>query len=288
MTAAMNTASRTSGSSFVEEFFNADTLLPLCYPHGAGGKFISNCLSISKQSLPMFPHAKRRHYYYLKLFHTIHRNMDRFAENQPEQVLERLQLSDNPHPDHTWKLLILRYLTIMNDPDSRLSWVMSTLPKSQDHIEDWQTLEFSPHETYGQQLHFKLENSHHFFENDYIEELVDSKFCTYWVCHDPRHISVLLENFPKCRPIRFTHSEKWIQFCASLNKNYHVYVFDEAPELPNNLEFNVDSLFDKNHFMDEIFKLYSGIGLEDFNEAQIFAFYSEYMAVHGIDVKSLA
>jgi len=189
----------------------------------------------------------------------------------------RLQL-DIPE----WRHFALRFFLHYAELEDRVVWIEGSLPPSDVSLKFWPHFELCcAKHFYGFRLNRIEEVTPDYFNTNYFDELKSFGLYHFSIMHREYRYQTVKRHFANCHQIRFSNSEKWINYCKSKNKRFGDR--DGIPETslaPNGVDFDVNSFFSEPKFINEIGKLYEFFDLGRLDTAACSSFYRKYMATH--------
>lgn len=228
--------------------FFTDKLIIVYFPTQAGGKFISNCLSLSRYAVP--------------------------------QDRETASIDLNgPIPDdyYTWKCQqVLQTLPPLGT--SMTNWrhyefgCYQLFGRGYLKFKGFDGHELDEISDISSQLSNQTDKDFFMVTHDKNELVTIKK--TF-----PNSRVLTLINFSKfiCRATELKNPEKNIN-----DMMFWLMDWDYLTELTN-YTFNVDSIFNSTNFCNEMKKLYIELGYNDFDQVQLLDFYKAYIRLHNID-----
>ncbi len=272
-------------------FLSTDKLIVLTYPNGAGGKFVGNCLSLSSQVFPMLPapQASNRDEYTKRIFARVSAEAQSRADVDMIDILKELQVEvENDASDYSniiikdLRHLCLKFFRRYSDVNTRLDWIMGSLPHPDEGLSSWTSNELFSFEPSG----FDFKNLGNmdlsYFDNSYFDELRDSSLFHFSTMHSDSDFVNICKYFPNCRQVRLINTAKWIHVCRMAGKGFrHRPEIGEIKRFPGGVDFNIETLFFEREFLKEIEMLYEHFGLPDYNPEAISEYYLGYMKLHG-------
>jgi hypothetical protein len=238
--------------------FNTDKIIIVYFPRFAGGKFLINCLGMSR--------------------HAVLSNR-RLAEAEFPEFRSQF------NPRDLVDSLILTRLNLGYYQGFKLESVLDTLPKNKSLMHYWTSYEYGCQQLYGVPSKNYHQMSVSEFRNQSFNEIIttlsysDKTF--FLVTHNVKEIDIMKQVWPKARILKLRNFDKFQKLTSSL-KNNRVTVTADLDTVCD-WSFNVDAYFSRDKFLHAISDLYQGLSFSDFPENQIMTFWKRYTELHGID-----
>lgn len=276
--------------------FLTDKIIIVYYPNLAGGKFLSNCIALSKNALPQS-----------SIISLLDLN---FYNKDKSQILEHIEKKYNLLAGVDWPKLndfyigtysvnafiqqeldhpMVKFLKwaygkcsdINQDYYSfKLESILKSLPPK---IEQWMLYEFGCFDFFGVSItEYNKKNTveqikklnFHKFVNDYIE----SNKYFFLMCHNKDQLTSMKSVWPNSKLIQLHNFDKFRKM--SLGKKQPL-IESDWEILPNQIQFDVDSNYlNKDNFLSSMSQLYNKLDIDDFNAENISIFYDKYINVH--------
>jgi hypothetical protein len=270
-----------------------DKLISLSYPAGAGGKFVSNCLALSSDVFALVPKQSRRDVFLPMIISRVAAEIGAETLDDVTDVLGELGLVVHQTKTkqlqlhiESWSLVVLNFFRRYGDLQTRLDWIKLSLPNSTESLSKWMEFEFCAEQTYGfhfNELFRRYQVDRSIFEHHFFNMLQEAKLFHFMVFHTEQNSRIIHQYFPNIQQIRFVNSSNWVRHCLRSGKRWNQC--DERPVIdlpPSHLNFDVESIFSKQAFLDEIKKLYAHFSLSNFNSDAINEFHELYLQNHSI------
>lgn len=274
--------------------FQTDNLIILYYPTGAGGKFISNCLSLSKHAVsqnpdavaielnaaPALPQTLQSSYY--ANAGADWPDLSDFVFNRAVNILPNIlcEIRSNAHFAEIQDLAML-----CNSDYYQFKKRVATmsLPLS-SNISSWVKHEYGCYQLFGVDNNEYLTKPNLITADRYsvITRLLSqgtSKF--FIVAHKLDSLLGMKCRWPNAKILSLTNYTKFTALACQLKQ------LDNVPALallPNtDAVFNIDNaIFSENTFIKSMYDLYAALKFDDFDkiEVNMREFYREYAALH--------
>jgi hypothetical protein len=280
--------------------FDTDRLIIIYFPECAGGKFLSNCLSLSRHAV-----AQNKWVAAHDLSYTGY-NIETFLKNEFKSIQDKYEIfsgsdwptysdfiNSNLTADFPFKNEIFSKLTrykhaweTLDYYEFKLQSVMESLPDA-ENVKNWLQYE------YGEHIFFEL-NNHKYTElsaeeiklypfNQIISAITDTDKYFFLGAHGKVFLDAYLKVWPNAKIINFVNYKKFQKLSLKLKDPTHELTdTEQLTELKNyTLNFDVDNTyFDKESFLLAIKKLYLDLDMDDFNKDLVEEFYTAYIKLH--------
>lgn len=252
--------------------FQTANLIILYYPAGAGGKFISNCLSLSKHAVSQNPHSST--------VEIENGNGDYYqfiAGRTWPSYAEFLEGATHPEMDSIYQFNDYRkYCKLFNTVpyyDFKLQVVQATLP-GKNNMHNWLRHEYGCIQFFGCDI-----SAGRVITPSYVANAIsnlDKKF--FIVAHTENQLNAILSTFPNATVLKLVNYDTFANLAAQLKS-----VSKNIPTLPRSfsLEFDIDSaMFNSDKFLYSMEKLYADLGFDDYDRDRVLNFYNAYAQLH--------
>ena len=271
--------------------FETDKIVIIYYKPYAGGKFLSNCLALSKSALPQNA-----------IISLLDLNFYKQDEHITSIILKQIEKELEPWTGDSWPSLNDLYFKpnsfadeVLNHPrvkfliwaygkclqtnqtynDFKLESILKSLPPSKKEFSQWLDYDFGCTNFFGVEEQSR-NNSYH----DFFDYFLNSNKLFFKMSHDINYLKNLLKVWPNAKIIQLYNFSKFCNI-AKPKADYKISNFEDFKILPNSITFNVDlNYFNKKRFLTSIEELYSNLGLDDFSVDRVEKFSSNYFDLH--------
>lgn len=294
--------------------FLTDKLIILYYPAFAGGKFLSNCLALSRYAVSQNPKTSEVDLeinditditgiteYFLNL-----------AINQYESIagsewpsLERLMSGEIPmghiqnEMEHQFPFVLADikrhygYSKLLSYYDIKKNIVMQSLPHTKNAMHEWFSREFGCYQFFGQPNTIYTTLDQNQIEllkfNEVAVKASHSNKNFFLVAHERDGLMARLQAWPRATVLQLTNYKNFQKLAGPLKTKTRRDFSRRAPTISESdiknriIEFDVDAnYFHKDKFLLAVEVLYAQLGYDDFNPELVGNFYEEYARLHGI------
>ena len=209
--------------------FNTNRLIIVCYPRGAGGKFLINALGLSNGAV--------------------------FQDND----------------------LAMQQLSKLFTPEDKLAYIQTQVELITDQ---WTDLNLGCYQLFG------MHNENYFQNqpveiNQNIQQIIDQGLYFFIVAHDASLAESYLSYWPNAKIIIFKNTENFLAARYPSSTHPHVlsstdfeYQSKRFNSRPTTLWWNTSWFFSQDDTLAHIKELYDTLGLSDFNQNYISAYYT--------------
>jgi hypothetical protein len=296
--------------------FLTDKLIILYYPRFAGGKFLGNCLALSKHAV--FQHVpfsivdldiinandfSKLDFY--DLANTAYNlisghdwpSLDNFISNT-YTVSDAIQSEMNSFGQNLTQIKQLCLLSKSSDIHSYYDFkkyiAMQSLPDHQSQMNNWGTYEYGCFQFFGVWRHeyerLTCEQIRSLKFNDIVRQASHSNKNFFLVAHGYEELKAKLKVWPRSTIIQLYNFKNFQNLAGRLKSGLND---DEIPEDFKNLSdgtihndiinFDVDGNFNnKSKFLITLSQLYGRLRYTDFDSEIMEDFYNAYARLHGI------
>lgn len=289
--------------------FDTNRLLLIYYPQFAGGKFITNCLALSKDAVHINRYLaeidinfNQRHQIKNSIIEKLKKEYQIWAGSSwpkfDDFVNDNYFYVDDSIAEELNTIQLLRlkwyYKSVTSDInyyDFKLSSSLMSLPPTlteQTVWRDYEYLNMRFWEDFNLLTTNKSDFNDVFLKNKkFFDTLYDTNKYFFIGVHSPRTLRDFKNFFPNSKIIQFVNYDSFQQIARKLKiKSNDNELYDFNPTVVGindiSLYFNVESILQENHFLGEIKKLYQNLNLTDFNLERILTFYRAYAKLHNI------
>lgn len=274
--------------------FNTNKIVILYYPPFAGGRFIANCLALSKHAvhqekfLAFLDVNFNKNTNALAIYTELHERYKTYA-GQDWPTFEKFLDGEktkydfvNIELDHP-KTRILKWIFETSKKidfkeieyyDYKIQSSCWSLPNDSSKIKNWVSYEFSCRLLFGQ----SDTTSNNYNENFIIPNLSMGFKHFFIVAHNKPQLINILSKWPNALIVELVNYVKFQKLAAFL-KNGLV----KSTEAANSkITFSMENIFCRTRFLNSMEALYQGLGYTDFNKKLVDTFYTEYVKLHNI------
>lgn len=281
----------------------SDKLIILNFPPYAGGKFLANCLALSKHAVVQdrfiadfdcrlnsiadfnamqdeWRHSLLNVYDFVCNF-----GWEKYCQYQNENIdaleyVKKLTHTEDPFKDYFKTKLeyILSCFPFMDYYDFKLKMVMSTIPKERIEAKNWDKYELGCYQLSGTLGISEIDYASNF--STQMVNITNSDKNFFLVDHSPG-ARFLLEKWPNAKVLRLVNYTTFQVLAAEIKGG----TSRGTPWIDDNSScdytFDVDAnYFHEDSFLKEVSSLYDQLKYDDFNEGLIQQFYREYIKIH--------
>lgn len=231
--------------------------------------------------------AKSRRWVYRRLI--LNRIKNHAFSDDTEQhfveVLSQLDLEEQKEEKvmpEKWRFLTLEFFKECGDVSTRLDWIKCTLPDSTDKFPVWKDYELRQfHELFRRNYMQKIHFNPGYYEKGFFGALMESGMYFFMTFHNEEQFNIFFSQYPNSQQVRFINTSRWIELALAKGKKH----FPRDPEMRSvsrGVDFDVESFFCEQHFLDEIRKLYDYFDMSGYSRSAISEYYQQYMSLHGV------
>ena len=243
--------------------FNTDKIITVCYPPYAGGKFLINCLALSR-------HATFQCKY---------------------RVVRDLKCKYRVVRDFNLDLNSISYY------NSKLEMALESLPPDKQSMKKWRQYEFGCHQLFNWAAGSFCTKE---LSNDTVNNIIkllsirnDMNF--FIVAHDLSSLDRIVNYFPNTKILMLTDFVDFMIKSTVLKNsesfnlenykldwndiNYSKYI-DSFDKYKIDYTMSYIDIFEEDKFLDRVKILYDELGYDDFNRDLVQKFYQAYISLH--------
>lgn len=238
--------------------FNTKNIIIVYFPRYAGGKFLINCLAMSRHAVF---------------------SRSRLAEAEFPDLLAHFD------PKNLYDALILERMNRDYYNEFKLGFALETLPKNPDLIKYWTSYEYGCEQLYGTAIrNFQTLSMQDFKKqefNNIISRLSHSDKRFFLIAHTASEVPVMLKIWPNAQVVKLSNFSRFQELASKLKTAKVATTKNMVLDIPH-LDFDVESYYSRAKFLSELNGLYQSLEFKDFPESQIATFWKQYTALHGI------
>ena len=275
--------------------FQTDKLIIMKYPPYAGGKFISNCLALSKHAVVQNEFIADLDYRFTENFEIenlvwqaeFERLYDFLSEYGWEEYCKRNGRNPPIFPSEFITTQIKMKLEYMlscapfkDYKDFKYKSVISTLP-NHSKMKDWMYYEFGCHQFFGNMFMFDMTDC----PPNILHTASNGNKNFFIVAHTHELANAYKGIWPNAKTVELVNYKNFQTLSISLKENH-----DRPKTIGLDLGHSVDATFDVDGslsnataFLSAMESLYDTFGYDDFDPKLVKNFYNSYIKLHKED-----